>query len=114
MLRWSMITGWIELLKNPRQLLSAFTHRRPSVGSQDFIMQSTPKHMSLTKQLGSEKQTPLSPATETRAVLGSRTVQPFRPSESVAETEEDKIEEEMERIDAEELAEARKEDRVMV
>ncbi|KAK5126446.1 hypothetical protein LTR85_010682 [Meristemomyces frigidus] len=54
MLRWSMFTGWYHLLRDPRQILKLFQGRRPSVGSQDFIMQSSPKHMSLTKALGSE------------------------------------------------------------
>ncbi|KAK4542422.1 hypothetical protein LTR36_006879 [Oleoguttula mirabilis] len=55
MLRWSMFTGWYDLLRNPRQFLKLFHGRRPSVGSQDFIMQSSPKHMSLTRPLGSEE-----------------------------------------------------------
>jgi len=54
MLRQSMFIGWYELLRNPRKLLAAISHRRPSVDSQDFIMQTTPKHVSLTKPLGSE------------------------------------------------------------
>lgn len=54
MIRRSMFVGWYELLRNPRQLLAIVTRRRPSLDSEDFIMQTTPKHMSLTKPLESE------------------------------------------------------------
>ncbi|KAK5133052.1 hypothetical protein LTR08_008257 [Meristemomyces frigidus] len=58
MLRWSMFVGWYELLRDPRQFLNFLHGRRASVGSQDFIMQSSPKHMSLTRPLGSESPVP--------------------------------------------------------
>jgi len=72
MLRGSMFTGWYELMRNPRQLLKLFNPRRPSVGSQDFIMQGSPKHISLNMPLGSEEiERPLhSPNTQTRHALG--------------------------------------------
>ncbi|KAK0250064.1 hypothetical protein B0A54_01812 [Friedmanniomyces endolithicus] len=72
MLRSSMFTGWYELMRNPRQLLKLFNPRRPSVGSQDFIMQGSPKHISLNIPLGSEEiERPLqSPNTQTRHALG--------------------------------------------
>ncbi|TKA68698.1 hypothetical protein B0A55_08091, partial [Friedmanniomyces simplex] len=72
MLRGSMFKGWYELMRNPRQLLKLFNPRRPSVGSQDFIMQGSPKHISLQMPLGSEEiEGPLqSPNTQTRQALG--------------------------------------------
>jgi hypothetical protein len=71
MIRWSMVIGWYELLKDPRQLLHRFQRRRPSVGSQDFIMQgSSPKHISLGRPLDSEKtEPPKSPNQATREEL---------------------------------------------
>lgn len=35
MVRWSMLVGWWELIRNPRQMF-----RRPSTGSEDFVMLS--------------------------------------------------------------------------
>ena len=55
-----MFTGWLELLRDPRRLLALLEGRRSSVGSRDFIMQESPKHVSLQKPLESE-EVPLSP-----------------------------------------------------
>lgn len=58
MLRGSMLTGWYHLLRDPRQLLHMWRGRKPSIGSQDFVMGSkSPKHMSLGKTLESEAET---------------------------------------------------------
>lgn len=35
MVRWSMLIGWYELIRNPKTLF-----RRPSTGSEDFVMLS--------------------------------------------------------------------------
>lgn len=35
MVRWSMLVGWWELMRNPQQIF-----RRPSTGSEDFVMLS--------------------------------------------------------------------------
>ncbi|KAK3635706.1 hypothetical protein LTR56_014582 [Elasticomyces elasticus] len=71
MLRGSMFTGWWEIIRNPRLILANFGRRRASVGSQDFIMQDTPKHMSLPMALGSDEvEQPLSPNAQTRHALG--------------------------------------------
>lgn len=72
LLRGSMFQGWYEVLRNPRQLLVLFHRGRGSVGSQDFIMQDSPKHISLHMPLQSEEvEQPLhSPNTQTRHALG--------------------------------------------
>ncbi|KAK3069860.1 hypothetical protein LTR53_011470 [Teratosphaeriaceae sp. CCFEE 6253] len=85
MLRRSMFTGWYEILSHPRESFTKLLHpRRPSVGSQDFILQDDMKHMSLPMPLESERkdlrigtgkerevEPPLlSPNTQTRQALG--------------------------------------------
>ena len=56
MLRWSMFVGWYEILRNPRAFLANLKGRKSSLGSDDeeFVVQKEPKHLSLTKPLGSD------------------------------------------------------------
>ncbi|KAK4556507.1 hypothetical protein LTR86_006651 [Recurvomyces mirabilis] len=62
MVRWSMLEGWWEIIRNP---LGYFKKRRGSMSSQDFIMATSPRHISLNKPLGSDtpelKSVPRSP-----------------------------------------------------
>ena len=59
MLRWSMFVGWYEILRNPRAFLANLKGRKSSLGSDDeeFVVQKEPKHLSLTKPLGSDSNT---------------------------------------------------------
>lgn len=54
-----MFVGWYEILRNPRAFLASFKGRRSSLGSddQEFVVQTEPKHLSLTKPLGSDSNT---------------------------------------------------------
>lgn len=55
MVRWSMLTGWYELLSDPKRLLHNLNPRKASVSSQDFISGNEPKHLSVPMPLGSEE-----------------------------------------------------------
>ena len=46
-----MLEGWWEIIRNP---LGYFKKRRGSMTSQDFIMATSPRHISLNKPLGSD------------------------------------------------------------
>lgn len=92
-----MFVGWYELLRSPRHILALFQGRRPSLGSEDFIMQSSPKHMSLTKPLGSEtpvkQHVPQSSVDATAAILHRK--DESRDLERASEKEDEKDEAEV-------------------
>ncbi|KAH9825852.1 7 transmembrane receptor (Secretin family) [Teratosphaeria destructans] len=56
MIRRSMFVGWWELLRDPKLVLTRLKLRKPSIGSEDFIVYQSPKHLSLSRPLGSEHQ----------------------------------------------------------
>lgn len=94
MLRWSMFVGWYEILRNPRAFIANFKGRRSSLASddQEFVVQKEPKHLSLTKPLGSETNTAHHNA-DSRAEARTGDVSPVSAVDEIEakETREDRI-----------------------